>query len=388
MPRQSKPWFRKDRQAWFVTIDGHRQNLGPDRRRAMQKFHSLLAEPQRRKVQTDLVAAVVDAFLDWCHKHRSPATYVWYQAQLQLFVARYPDLTVAELRPFHVQQWIDSYPKLSSGTKHNYCRAIVRAMHWAEEQGLIDRSPLAHFKKPRAGQRETVISPEEYQRILSCVPNENFRDLLVFAWETGARAAECLAVEKRHVDLANARIVFPASEEKMRRAPRVIYLSEGAMAIVRRLMLQSHNHLFVNAYGIPWTTEAVNCAFLQVQIRMGKQAMREKGMKITPTDVEALMPKLRPHRISKGRTVAKRRAELVKEARRKLRNRMACQLAPKYCLTAFRHSWCHHALRRGLDALTVSMLMGHADPSMVSRVYSHLSHAPDFLRQAAQKAVG
>ncbi len=388
MPRQSKPWFRKDRNAWFVTIDGQRHNLGPNRKRATRKFHSLMAEPQRRKVQTDLVAGVVDAFLDWCQKHRSHATYVWYQGELQLFVTRYPDLTVAELRPFHVQEWIDSYPNLSSGTKHNYCRAIVRAMNWAEEQGLTDRSPLSHFKKPRAGHRETVISPEEYERILSCVPNENFRDLLVFAWETGARAAECRAIEKRHVDLANARIVFPASEEKMHRIPRVIYLTEEAATIVRRLIRRTHNRLFVNADGAPWTTEAVNCAFIQIQIRMGKQVMRQKGMNVTRAEAEALVPELRPHRVSKGRRIAKMKAELVEEARRKLRSRMARQLAPKYCLTAFRHSWCHHALRRGLDALTVSILMGHADTGMVSRVYSHLSHAPDFLRQAAQKTVG
>ncbi len=387
MPRQSKPWFRKERRAWFVTIDGQRHNLGPDRKRAMQKFHRLAAEPRRRKVQSDLVAALIDAFLDWCQKHRAHETYVWYQAALQLFASRYPDLTVAELRPFHVQQWIDSYPDLSSGTKRNYCRAIVRVMHWAEEQGLIDRTPLVHFKKPRAGQRETVISPEEYERILACVPNANFRDLLAFAWETGARAAECLAIEKRHVDLACARIVFPPSEEKMGRAPRIIYLSDEACGIVRRLMFRTHDRLFVNGNGVPWTTEAVNCAFMQVQARMGKQVMREKGIGLKPEGIETQIAKQRPYRISQGRKVVKTRLELVEEARRKLWTRLACQHAPKYCLTAFRHSWCHHALRRGLDALTVSMLMGHADPTMVSRVYSHLSHATDYLRQAAQKAV-
>lgn len=40
----------------------------------------------------------------------------------------------------------------------------------------------------------------------------------------------------------------------------------------------------------------------------------------------------------------------------------------------------------GLDALTVSMLMGHADPSMVARVYSHLNHAPDYLLKAVERA--
>ena len=27
MPRQPRPWYRKDRDAWFVTIDGTRHNL-------------------------------------------------------------------------------------------------------------------------------------------------------------------------------------------------------------------------------------------------------------------------------------------------------------------------------------------------------------------------
>lgn len=109
MPGPSKPWFRKDRGAWFVTIDGHRHNLGPNRTRAMHKFHELKAQTQRRAVSTDLVVAVCDAFLDWCQKHRAPQTYGWYQSRLQRFATRFPDLTVAELRPFHVQQWIDSY---------------------------------------------------------------------------------------------------------------------------------------------------------------------------------------------------------------------------------------------------------------------------------------
>src|SRR5208283_5686337 len=92
--------------------------------------------------------------------------------------------------------------------------------------------------KPKAGVRQTVITPEDYTAILDLTANESFRDLLTFAWETGARAKECLAIEKRHVDLAMHRIIFPLDEEKMQRAPRVIYLTDAAEAIVRRLILQ------------------------------------------------------------------------------------------------------------------------------------------------------
>ncbi len=65
--------------------------------------------------------------------------------------------------------------------------------------------------------------------------------------------------------------------------------------------------------------------------------------------------------------------------------RIQRKLKVKYCLTAFRHSWCHRMLKSGTDALTVSVLMGHADPSMIARVYSHLSHAPDYLLQSVRK---
>ena len=91
-------------------------------------------------------------------------------------------------------------------------------MAWAEEQGYIDRSPIAHMKRPRCGRREIVVTEAEFNAILSATRDQEFRDLVSF-WHTGARAAESLAVEARHVDLPQNRIVFPIEEEKMGRAP-------------------------------------------------------------------------------------------------------------------------------------------------------------------------
>ena len=44
MPRIPKPWFRKDRQAYFVTINGVRHNLGPDKKQAERLYHELMAK--------------------------------------------------------------------------------------------------------------------------------------------------------------------------------------------------------------------------------------------------------------------------------------------------------------------------------------------------------
>ncbi len=39
MVRQPKPWFRKHRSYWFVTIAGKGFNLVPDKEAAFQRFH-------------------------------------------------------------------------------------------------------------------------------------------------------------------------------------------------------------------------------------------------------------------------------------------------------------------------------------------------------------
>jgi hypothetical protein len=108
--------------------------------------------PERRTVPADLVSALADLFLDWAQKNRASATYRWYQYRLALIVRRYPALRITDLKPFHVQQWIDSHDELSSGSRRNLARSIQRCLSWCEEQGLIDKDPIRRFRKPQGGQ--------------------------------------------------------------------------------------------------------------------------------------------------------------------------------------------------------------------------------------------
>jgi integrase len=105
-----------------------------------------------------------------------------------------------------------------------------------------------------------------------------------------------------------------------------------------------------------------------------------------------LMPEPRPRfdgrifQTPQARSAAKRKHErLLYEDRKKLW-RVARQHGQKYCLYHFRHTWATRALKRGVDPLTVAILMGHADPSMLAKVYQHLAHDPEFLRNAVMKA--
>ena len=161
MARRPKPWYRRERRCWFVTIEGKQYNLGPDKATAERRFHELMAQPRpvKPEIQFDSVIAITDVFLDWCQKNQHSGTYEWYRTRLQNFVETIPaSLSVSEMKPFYIQSWIDSHPAWSDGNKRNACRSIQRVMNWATEQGYIDRSPIAYLKKPKAGRREQVVN--------------------------------------------------------------------------------------------------------------------------------------------------------------------------------------------------------------------------------------
>ena len=94
MPRTPTPWWREDRQAWFVQINRKRHNLGKNKKQAWKRYYELMAQPAKRAVPSDSLAAIVDAFLEWVSKNRAPDTYEWYRYRLQRFVEHCPDVNV------------------------------------------------------------------------------------------------------------------------------------------------------------------------------------------------------------------------------------------------------------------------------------------------------
>ena len=192
---------------------------------------------------------------------------------------------------------------------------MKRAFNWAEKQGRVAATPIRYAEMPTTDKREEFITKEEHDRILALVKDEHFRDLLVLAWETGARPQELFRLEARHADLENARWLFPKTESKGKRHSRTIYLSDTALEITKRLLAQRRSGpILRNARGEPWCAMSVNCRFERLKKWIGK----------------------------------------------------------KVCLYQWRHGFAHRMLSRQVDSLVVATLMGHVDTTMLSSVYGHL----------------
>jgi integrase len=345
MARFRKPFFKKSHQAWYVTLDGKQTRLAETEEEAFERYHELMtARKKAEKFVTPgeplpvSLGQLLDQFQASGFKGKSPATAAWYSDKLTPLVAHYGrEFPANDLKPFHVDQWITAHPGWSAGTARNLWRAVQRLCRWGHRKGLIPELTILHQEKPKGGKREIVITPEQYACLLTYIRNDEFRALVIVAWETGARPQELMAAKVRHLDAGNARLVFPPQESKDKDRPRIIYLTDVAMTLLRpKADADPEDHLLKNSEGRPWTPDASLCAFAALHKRMKKANV--------PTR--------------------------------------------KYCLYHLRHSWLDRMLKKGVDVLTCAILMGHRDPSMIAKTYQHLSQSPDHLRAALNRAAG
>lgn len=69
-----------------------------------------MREPKSKRVSAHSLAFIIDEFLDRMLKNRAHSNYEAHRYRLQKFIERWPDVAIDELRPFHVEKWVDQSP--------------------------------------------------------------------------------------------------------------------------------------------------------------------------------------------------------------------------------------------------------------------------------------
>ena len=343
--RTPKPWFRSANATWYVCIDGKQHNLGKNEAKARDKCRELL----NVGIKGDhTVRQVLQAYWKWAKKNLAESTCKRRQPILESFSKAIPATLKAEqLRAFHVLKWVDendtkrvpvkgkgnkgkrqpSEKPISPTTAGDYISLVKGVMSWAESAGYVDQDPIAKMTKPARRVREFFIPAELWPNVFAAATDQQFKDYLGFMVATGARAEEIVRFEALH--LRGNRFILPVAESKGRKKARVVYIPDDAMEIVKRLCEQHPTgKLFRNSQGNPWNRDSINCRFRRLK------------------------------------TVLK---------------------MPEICATVLRHSFAHHRLTSGQDALTVSKLCGHVDTRMLATRYGHLDANLDFMSGAANQ---
>jgi integrase len=248
---------------------------------------------------------------------------------VQSFCEKWGQVTVREVRPYHVTRWLDGN-NWNDTTRYNAMRSAFRVFNWATDEGLISANPLKGMKRPRPKSRQRFLTEDEYAALKNGAKSV-FRTLLFAFRQTGARPSELCDLTWDQVHPECWILDEHKTAHKVEK-PRVIYLVPAMVRLMRFLRRWSRSkYVFVNSRGRKWTVNAIHHRLVRLRRKLG--------------------------------------------------------LAEDITAYTFRHSFGTHAVLNGVDLATLAELMGHVDTTMVSSVYVHLAGQTDHLKAAAQKAV-
>lgn len=333
MSRPAAPRWYESRKAWYVELGGKQHLLAKgkaNKAEAFKRFNQLMAEGTAQPTRRDLtVQALAELFIDWNDGKVEPVTQAGYKRRLQSFIDAYGNSPAADVRPYHVTQWLAKHPAWNDSTRFGYVTAVKRLYNWATRQGYLDANPVKNADKPAMGRRAQVLTAEQAERIIAHVRNPRFRDLLVAIWDSGCRPNEVFTLTADRVDLAGGTWrVVNKTRRKTGEPTRLIYLTDRLRELSARLVAERPaGPLFVNARGNPWTNGAMSCAWDDLRKQLGY------GHEVTAY--------------------------------------------------AFRHRYVTDALVNGVPIATVAALVGHRGTAMISKHYSHLDEQHQHLRAAA-----
>lgn len=280
---RGKPWYRAERDQWFVTLDGKKQPLldskdnpvrGKDNRAGAEKaWHEMavMAAVPDNGADNE-VRTILDLYLQDMERRKvTGKTIDTYTGYFKSFLVRHPNLLIRDLRPAHVHDWWNAcHPAWGNSTRNLSGAAFKAAFRWAAAPGkggaIIPRNPLERMSLPTMRKRsaEVVVSDDEFARLLKLVKSEAVRDILTVAWETGTRPVNLSRATAANLTEEEAAFIFTDSNTepgstvhktfKQTGRPLVVPLTDAARDVVRRLVEQyPEGPLFRTPTGLPWT---------------------------------------------------------------------------------------------------------------------------------------
>jgi len=215
---------------------------------------------------------------------------------------------------------------LARESTRTYTRTVGTFVHWAQADGAVEAKLRMHQPKPEKKLIET-LSREEVTKLEDAAVTERDKVIIRLLADSGVRLGELLGL--RSTDLIEqGRERYVKVNGKGARQ-RLVPVAPALYQRLRRLAARGHDRIFVTVRRSPRTREYEPLAARSVQ-----------NMLRFTAEAAGLGRHVHPH--------------------------------------LFRHSYATWALRKGMNPLQLQRILGHADLTMISTVYSHLNASDSY----------
>lgn len=218
MGRPASPWYRKDRQAWYVWHNGKRVRLARTKAEAHRVWAGLLA------TDTEPSPAVCDAVASYA----APCDFA--TRALSLLVESHGSASVASLTCDVLTTWVNGVKTWNRGTRWRVA-SILRK--WLAACGYPMPSLRMPYPRPRGP--SCMPTAEQHAALLGIATGRN-RDALLVLYLTGCRPSEACGLEASHY--RDGVLTLARHKTAVHGRDRTIVLSPLAQALVERLVAE------------------------------------------------------------------------------------------------------------------------------------------------------
>jgi integrase len=219
-----------------------------------------------KQSQTPTIKEALESFLKDSERTLSPSTYRDYKSAIDYhLVPTFGDNELEEITPLDIRTWINSLD-ISSKRINNILIPLRKVFTDAYCSELIDSNPLVRIKHlPHKTKAPDPFTLDEIDQILNHCPPLT-RELFQFAFWTGLRTSELIALEWQDIDLPNkqayickAEVRGTLKQPKTYSGKRTIALLPPALTALKSVLRLTPNpvvRVFVNPNTrSPWISD-------------------------------------------------------------------------------------------------------------------------------------
>jgi len=200
-------------------------------------FARQLAERKKQKTTPIALHRFALEFLRHSEALHTYWTHYTYKQTFRFLKKYFGDISLAELSAKEISGYIEH--RINTASVYQARKDLINisaAFNWAISQGYLLDNPCKDVKKVKLPQKLPLFySQADLQKLLAVIDNDDMRDLVVFAVNTGMRQMELIQLQWNQVNLAD-KIVILDNQHHITKGKRVrtIPLNSNAMEVLAR----------------------------------------------------------------------------------------------------------------------------------------------------------
>ena len=348
-----------ERETRYVTVRGKRQ----DAERELAKLVGTMHSGTFVEASKTTVAEYLHAWLGGAHGLAGKTAERYRELAEQQIIPHLGSTPIQKLRPAQITEWHSKLlmeggkngAALSAATVGHAHRVLHRTLARAVKDELIARNVAAIIKPPKPAEREIeTLAADQLAALLNSLDRHELEPIAVTALGSGARRGELLALTRGHIDLDKGTMRIERSLEqtraglkfktpKTKNGRRTISLPPVAVEALRGHLLRQ----------------------LEMRMALGQGKPDARTLMFSKLDGSPIPPN-----------------DLSRDWRRFI----VARKLPAVSLHGLRHTHVSALISRGVDVLTISRRIGHANAAITLRVYGHLFEQNDGAAASAIEA--